>query len=171
MYAVMMKHNVRSWNGSLLARNFLSALKEIMDVEAPIAEEYLLRRLLPLFNREKITSVVMREFNSLMYGCDSVGIVRKDGFLFFAGENGYYLRIPGEKREIKHIAIEELAHGMLVLIRQNISVPREGLYHSLVNLLGFVRTSEAIIGRFEDAINLLKGMNLIEEKDGLLSIK
>ena len=146
------------------------AIREILETEAPLSEEFLLKRIVSLFGREKVTKAVLQDYESKMYQCERRGIIRKDGFLTFQGMESVKLRVPGDKREIKYIPIEELADGMFTLVRQNVSITKEGLYKTLANLLGFSRTGEAIISRFDQALALLK-QALVEEKDGALSIK
>ena len=100
-------------------------MHKILEVEAPLSEEWLLKRVAWMFGREKVTSVVQREYETRMYGCDRNGIIRRNGFLYLKDQNGFMLRVPGEyaeKREIKYISLEELAAGMLVIIEHNVTV-------------------------------------------------
>lgn len=148
-----------------------AAVREILETEAPLSEEYLLKRIVYLFNREKVTKVVLDDYNRRMYRCGTMGIIRRNGFLFLQGMDSPKFRVPGDRREIKYISIEELADGLLTLIEQNVTATRDGLYKTMTNLLGFNRTGEAIVARFEEALTLLKRQNLIKEEDGLLSLK
>ena len=147
-----------------------AAIREILETEAPLSEEYLLKRIVYLFNREKVTKVVLDDYNRRMYRCGTMGIVRKNGFLYLQGMDDPKLRIPGDRREIKYISIEELANGLHTLIEQNVTATREGLYKTMTNLLGFNRTGDAIVARFEEALELLKKNRTVKDEDGLLSI-
>lgn len=138
-------------------RNFRRMAKDILAVEAPLAEELLLKRTLFLFGREKITSVVKQQFEDCMEGCGSDGIIRRDGFLYLAGTTEYALRAPGMPRELKHIALEELASGLYTILRQNISSDKESLFRKLVTALGFSRMGDAMSTRLDEALNLLDG--------------
>ncbi|MBQ9437536.1 MAG: DUF4011 domain-containing protein, partial [Lachnospiraceae bacterium] len=91
------------------------AIREILETEAPLSEEFLLKRIVSLFGREKVTKAVLQDYESKMYQCERRGIFRKDGFLTLQGMESVKLRVPGDKREIKHIPIEELADGMFTL--------------------------------------------------------
>ena len=81
----------------------------------------------------------------MMRGCEHDGIIRRNGFLYLKGMTKYSFRVPGTKREIKYISPEELSMGMYAVIKQNVSVTKEGLYHTLTNLLGFSRTGAGIV--------------------------
>lgn len=148
-----------------------AAIREILETEAPLSEEFLLKRIVYLFNREKVTKVVLDDFNRRMYRCGNMGIIRRNGFLYLQGMDKPKFRIPGDRREIKYISIEELADGLQTLIEQNVTASRDGLYKTMTNLLGFSRTGDAIVARFEEALTLLKQQDVVKEEDGLLSIK
>lgn len=150
--------------------NFQFALCKILEVEAPLSEEYFLKRIVSIFDREKVTNVVVKKFNAHMYDCERQGIIRKDGFLYLKGKTDYKLRVPGDIREIKYIAIEELADGLYTLLEQNVWSYKEGIYKILTNILGFSRTGEAIVSRYDSALSILKEGNLIKEKEGYLSV-
>lgn len=147
------------------------AVREILETEAPLSEEFLLKRIVYLFQREKVTKVVVDQFNDLMRRCETMGIIRRNGFLYLQGKNDFNFKVPGDRREIKYISIEELANGLYTLIKQNVTATREGLYKTMTNLLGFNRTGDAIVARFDEALLLLKKGNIIKEEDDLISLR
>lgn len=83
------------------------------------------------------------------------------------------LRVPfddaKELRDVKYIAPEELALGMREILKQNITVEKNGLFRLLVQQLGFTRIGDAMIDHLESALNLLKGE--IEVNGDILSLK
>ncbi len=146
--------------------SLLSGVKEILGTEAPLSEEYLLKRIVSIFGREKVTKVVTEEFERRMFRCERMGVIRQNGFLYLQGMGEIKLRVPGDKREIKYISIEELADGFYTLISQNITVSKDGLYKTMTNLLGFNRTGEAIFGRYDMALRwLMQRGKIVEEED------
>ena len=149
------------------ANNLQTAVLKILESEAPLSEEYLLKRIVRYFDREKVTKTVVQEFNHKMFRCERYGIIRKNGFLYLQGSQPK-LRVPGHKRDIKYISTEELADGLFAIIQQNISVTRTGLFKTLSNQLGFNRMGEAAVSRFEEALNLLINENQVEENGGLI---
>lgn len=139
--------------------NFQKMMLRILEVEAPLSEEWLLKRIAWMFGREKVTSVVQREYETRMYGCERNGIIRRNGFLYLKDNHSYMLRVPGEydeKRDIKYVSLEELAAGMLVIIEHNVTVDKSGMFKLLANELGFQRVADNILARFEGALELLK---------------
>lgn len=140
-------------------RNRRQIILKILEVEAPMSEEWLLKRILFLYRREKLTSVAWQEFDNDMLGCNRAGIIRKNKFLYLVKSDPPMLRVPKEgeiPREIKYICLEELANGLLTLLKHNISAEKDSLFKLLAQQLGFSRVGDAISSRFEKALLLLK---------------
>lgn len=105
-----------------------------------------------------------------MYGCQRNGIIRRNGFLYLNDAGEIKFRTPGDiTRDIKQIAPEELAVGMLEILRQNITADKNGLYRSLALQCGVNRLSKAISECFDEALRLLKSSVVIE--DNQISLK
>lgn len=146
-----------------LPGDFKGMIKAILDVEAPLSEELLLKRIVWCFDREKVTSVVQLSYEQHMNGCQKYGIIRKNGFLYLDKGAEIQFRIPGDiKRDIKEIAPEELAAGMLEILKQNVSADRNGLYHSLAVLCGISRVGRAVNDAMDKALQSLKEFVVIE---------
>ncbi len=135
-------------------------VKSILEIEAPMSEEYLLKRICYIYGREKVTSVVRQEFTYDMRGCNRNGIIRRNGFLYLSDQNKFKLRVPGVKRDIKYIAPEELAAGLHVLLKQNYTAEKDGLYKALVSQLGFSRMGDAIYTKLDEALMLLRDVTI-----------
>lgn len=147
------------------------AIIEILKIEAPLSEEYLLKRFLWYFRKERVSKSLKDLFKSRMSHYENVGVIRDNGFLYLNDKNDIQLRVPGDKRDIKYIAIEELADGLYALIQHNVEVPKDSLFKELTNILGFSRTGESIYLRFNEALDLLKGEKLVKEEDGVISLQ
>ena len=144
----------------------------LLEYESPLSEEWFLKRIVWRFGRTKVTNVVQDEYEHRMRGCEKHGIIRKNGFLYLEGKK-FKLRVPEDKesrREIKYIAVEEIAAGMMVFIKHNISVDRDGLYKTLANELGFARVADNINARFDEAVKFLIKKGYVVEEDGMLML-
>ncbi len=148
------------------ATSFQNDLRRVLEVESPLSEEWLLKRISWLFGREKVTSYVTGEYEKLMVRCNLNGIIRgKDGFLYFKDQTDVPFRIPGEfgeKRDIKYISDRELASGLYEVIKENMSVDRMGAYKFLAGQLGFQRVTENMVSRFDDSLKLLKSVTIVD---------
>lgn len=151
----------------------LRVIGAIVELEAPLSEEWLLKRIAFLFGREKVTSVVRNEFNYIMRSCAYYKIIRKNGFLYSQEKKIPMLRVPKEGalevREVKYISPEELALGMKEILKQNITVEKNGLFRLLVQQLGFSRMGDAILDRLESALRLIS--QDIDVNGDMLSLK
>lgn len=144
--------------------NYLAIVKDILEIEAPLSEEFLLKRTVWFFNREKVTSVVQNAYEYHMDRCRYYGIIRKGGFLYLQGKTEFHLRGPGDiDRDIKYIAPEELAAGMLEILKQNVSADRMGLYRSLATQCGVSRVGRAIYELMDSALELLDDFVIIDD--------
>lgn len=140
-----------------LPDDFRGMIKAILEIEAPLSEELLLKRIVWCFGREKVTSVVQRSFVQHMRGYRQYGIQRRDGFLYLDSAKEFVFRGPGDiNREIRQIAPEELAAGMLEILKQNVTADRTGLYRSLAAQCGITRLGRAVTGAMDAALHLLR---------------
>lgn len=152
--------------------SFKKMIKAILEVEAPLSEEWLLKRMVWYFGREKVTSAVKSEYEQKMRGCQTYGIIRRDGFLYLNNGKEIVFRAPSDdiKRDITQIAPEELAAGMLEILKQNGTVDRMGLYRSLAALCGVTRLGrQAVNVAMNNALNLLGGRIVVHDEQ--VSIK
>lgn len=148
--------NIDELRQKYLPYNFLGMIKAILEVEAPLSEELLLKRIVGCFGREKVTDVVRRTFEHHLSGYQRYGITRKNGFLYLADQKNYQLRAPGDiARTIKQIAPEELAAGMLEILKQNVTADKIGLYRSIAQQCGFNRVGKSISEYLDVALQIL----------------
>lgn len=153
-----------------LPKDFKGMIKAILEIEAPLSEEWLLRRIVWLFGREKVTNVVRQAYEEQMSGCKRYGIIRKNGFLYLNNGKEVQFRVAGDViRDVRLIAPEELAAGMYEIMKQNVSVDKSGLYHALAAQCEVSRMGAGIVEAMDDAFDLLK--NRIVINGNQISIK
>jgi very-short-patch-repair endonuclease len=151
-------------------RDLKGLVKAILDIESPLSEELLLKRIVGWFDREKVTNVVKDEYKKQMLGYRQYEIKKRGGFLYLDDGREISFRSQGDiKREIKHIAPEELAAGMREILKQNISAERDGLYRALAAQCGISRITKSARECLDNALELLKDEINIE--DDLITIK
>ena len=133
-------------------------IKAILEIEAPLSEDLLLKRIVWCFGREKVTSTVQHTYEQQMDGCQSYGIIRRNGFLYLNNGKEIQFRVPGDdiKREIKQIAPEELAAGMYEILKQNVTADKNGLYRSLAAQCGIARVGKSINESMDAALKVLR---------------
>ena len=151
--------------------NFKAIVKDILEVEAPLSEELLLKRMVRYFGREKITSVVQRTYEQQMEGCGQYGILRRNGFLYLEPGKEISFRARGPlEREIRQIAPEELAAGMLEILRQNVTAERTGLYRLLAAQCGVTRLGRSVNEAMDAALGMLERSDSVTVEGGQISL-
>lgn len=152
--------------------DFNPSVRDILETEAPLSEKLLQKRLLWYFERSKVTTAVQREYEDKICGCERYGIVRKNGFLYLKDGKEIRFRTPGEfPRELREIAPEELAAGMLELIQQNVTIDKASLFRSLAALCGVTRVGKTVNETLADAFRLLEQEDRILVSDDQISLK
>ena len=155
--------DIQKLSKKYMPQNLKGMVREILKIEAPLSEELLLRRIAFCFGREKVTSVVQREYAQQMIGCERCGIPRKNGFLYRSDETAISFRGPGSiQREIRQIAPEELAAGMLEILKQNVTAEKTGLYRFLAAQCGVTRLGKAVTEAMDEALALLQDQVVID---------
>lgn len=139
----------------------LAVIREIVNIESPVSEEWLMRRLSFLWGKDKVTPTVRDLFGYELRNAKAHGIIRDGGFLLAEGREIPMLRIPEDdapqRREIKHIHKSELALGMREILRENITVEKKSLFLLVARRLGFTRVGEAMEQQLEAALGTLSG--------------
>lgn len=160
---------------SLYAQNsadFQAFVKAVLQVEAPVAEDQFLKRIVRVFNKGKVTQNVIAEWNKRMRGCTKNGIARKKGFLYLTDVTEYHLRAPAEgdkARNVNEVAIEELAAGLMETIKHNGSIDKTILYNFVAQQLGYSRAGEAMTARLNEALSTIKRQ--LKISDDIITMK
>lgn len=147
--------------------NLISTILEIVEKEAPISGDYLLKRVAKYFKRERVTAALWAEFLMLTennYRLNSVFDI-KDFFIYLKKQNTFIFRIPGAKRKIEYIPVEELAQGFFVLIQQNVTITKEGLFKVMNGLLGYSRTGGNLYFYYNNALRRLVEKGLVKQEN------
>lgn len=155
--------DVHKLSSKYLPHDFKGMIKAILEVEAPLSEDLLLKRIVWCFGREKVTNVVQRTYEQWMCGYQRYGIVRRNGFLYLNNRKVIQFRSQGDiVRDIRQIAPEELAAGMFEILKQNVTADKNGLYRSLAAQCGVARVGKAINEAMDAALDVLKGRIVVD---------
>ena len=119
-----------------------------------------------LTKKQKTTAIYFDENSSMievqtheqqMYGYQRYGIIRRNGFLYLDNGKEVQFRGPGDiERDIKQIAPEELAAGMLEILKQNVTADKTGLYRSLAAQCRVARVGKAVNEAMDTALHILE---------------
>lgn len=136
-------------------------IRAILEVEAPVAEQWLMRRLLHLFGKDRLTSYVEERFYLALNSAELADAVSRHGYLYLVDRKLPVMRVPDEEsgivREIKYIPKGEIALGMREIIGQNGTLTKEGLFRLISRKLGYPRLTDSAEEKLEAALALLGG--------------
>lgn len=142
--------------GARYTKDFADNVKKVLMVELAISKKSLLNRIVEAqYNKQRVSKNIEKEFNGDISACLYYGIEERNGFLYLKGSADIPFRVPGDKRLVEDISLEELSNGMLALIKQGFSIEKSALFKSLNSLLGFERLGPNIQERFEMALERL----------------
>ena len=118
--------------------DFPRLVQAILEKEAPLSEELLIRRMLGVLDEDKVSGVVYTEFGSLMAGCEEYGIERKNGFMYLEERDIVFreVRRGDTPRDISFISTEELSAGIKALSKAAPSMSKARIFNKLNLLCG-----------------------------------
>ena len=147
-------------------------LFKLIDKEGPITFDLLAIKCVELFRRkendedyQKLLKINIRKMNDRIFKVEDYYITDKNKEI--------KLRVPrreSEERDVNLISIAELASGVLVLVKNNVSIEKKNLYQALARYLGYQRAGSNIATRFDEVIEYLKNKELINEIDDFITI-
>jgi hypothetical protein len=155
--------------------NIPKIIRAILEVEAPVSEEWLMRRILHLYGKDRLSTYVEDRFSLALTSIELIDAVSKNGYLYLSGRNMPMMRVPDEisgiVREIKYIPKGEIALGMREVIKQNRTLTKDGLYRLISKKLGYARLSDAACEKFDSSLAILSGEVSVDEcADGEITI-
>ncbi len=137
-------------------RDFKKIVYELIELEGPICEELLIRRIMPFFGKKKVTEGVRWSFKFEMNRCPSA--LKIKDYYVMNKDKEIRLRIPKKgdtPRDIMMICDDELKAGLFVIIQNNNGINKDGLFTTILELLGFSRKTIHIKEKLERSLELL----------------
>lgn len=148
--------------------NFKQFVKAVLEIEAPLSEEWFLKRIsLLFFGREKVTKSVKDEYARRMRGCSEYGIIREHGFISLRNKKAEFRTQGDTPRNFHDISPEELSVGMIDIVKKSISISREDLYRAIIKLQGVSKITMAIRKKLDEAFSITRGMVNCDSNDRL----
>lgn len=153
-----------------------SDVEEVVRHESPVHPEVLAQRIGDLYGFGRIGNKIEAIVNKIVELIIREGkITKKNGFLWQGADNQVaQARINGEggaKRNVEHVAIEELASIVEWLLQNEYGLPLEALVKRTAQVMGYDRTGENVRERIEKAIDHLLKIDRITAYGDQLILK
>lgn len=137
--------------------NFKQFVKAVLEIEAPLSEEWFLKRIsLLFFGREKVTKSVKSEYAKRMWRCSEYGIIRKHGFISLRDKKVEFRTQGYIPRNFHDVSPKELSVGMLNVIEKSVSIGKEDLYRAIIKLQGISKITTSIRKRLDEAFYIIQ---------------
>lgn len=138
-------------------------IKELILREQPIHEEFLLKRLLFIMNKPKLTKELKDEILKNM----PVEAIKIGEFYFIDQYKEIQLRI-NYLRDISYVHIDELCDGIYKVASKNNGISIDGCYKTVALFLGFDKLMPNVRKKMDDALAKLYSNNKINIKNNNL---
>ncbi len=135
-------------------------IKTIVEIESPIHEEYLYKRVANILNL-KVTNVLKNRINNSI----DINLTKKGKFYY--NDKDVKFRI-NEKRDIDYISSDELMAGIFEIVKKSNGISKEGCYKELMKLIGYNRITQQANHLLENAVIFLIADGKIIERNGCL---
>ncbi len=159
--------NIEKAKDYLKYKDFNYILHEIIRIEQPIHEDYLLKKLSLIYDKTKTLTALRDKIENEL----SIEVIKKDKFYFYSTLNQIKLRISSD-REISFVPKEELLHGLYTIVSKNNGIKQDGCYKTIAQLLGYEKVTPNVRKALDDGLSQLIFENSIKKvKDNLYKIK
>jgi hypothetical protein len=164
----------------LYAKEARRAIREriarVVEVEAPVHEELLMRRVLTAWAIEKLTAKPRARLEEEIAALAAEGkaLVRRGPFLWRPKEDpAAFARVrgaaaDGATRDAEHLPPEEVAAALARVLAQNLSLERGDLAKEAARIFGYARAGRAFLERVEEGIAALEARGALEVEEARL---
>ncbi len=150
------------------------AIIHIIGIEQPIHIYELAKRLLPLYNRQKVTETFRGEVEwELRKILDSAQIKRDGDFWQFDNFSELKVRVPAAGatgRDIDYIPADEIKLALIKIAQKSIGIPKDELFKTVANQFGFKRRGDKISYAIEKVYQNALDDKLLVEIEGKVSV-
>ena len=150
-------------------RNLLELLKMILEIECPMKEELLYRRVVQGMGLTRMTPKLKMEIKELLDLELSEEYEQEDEFIYSKKRQDLQLRIykaENNRRDIDSIAPRELKAGIMMLLKLNYEMTLDEISKEMASLLQYPRRSKKLIDIVEKNVKELKKEEKIRRYSG-----
>ena len=152
--------------------NVVNKINKVLDTEAPISENLLMRRVVQSFGIARSGSRIQMFMRGIFRSMNLKTTVQNgDKFYWRANQapeayRGFRENVEGEnKRDAKDIPVQEAANAVCRALEEQFSLPSEDLVRAAANLMGIQRLGDVVYSLFLDGLNLASKQQRIVKTD------
>ncbi len=152
----------------------IQQIKKLVKTESPINSTLLYRRLREIWGITRMTAQAKEKVDVLFDDCGVFQTVETDGFVLWRSEEqakAFDEYRTGEGRnDVTEIPVVELAVAMRMIVKEQLGITREDLFHFTALRFGITRAGTNVDLRCSSALELLQREGAVQENDGKITI-
>jgi len=152
--------------------NFKILMDAIMVNESPVHIDIVLKKVMKLFGRDKMSPYVKEQFKGHYAQWKPSNVIYKDHY-FILIDKPIKMRVPKEGnqgRSIENIHIFEIYDGIKRVIKRDVGITKEGLIKEISSLLNYSRVTETISDIIGSAAEDLISKKILKKEGEMIRI-
>ena len=157
--------------GNSVGQNFKYIMNQIMENEAPVHINSVMKKITPLFGKI-MSPAVQNQFKVYYRQWKPENVIYSKQY-FMVKDKPVVMRKTregGKARSIDMIHIDELYDGIKKIVRRDIGITRDGLVREMSNLIGYSRLTENISSVLNKSIDDLIRKKVIKTDGDMIRI-
>ena len=156
--------------------SILSAIKTVLEQEAPVSESLLQRRVLQSFGISRAGAKIQARLDFLTESLKPITTWQDGQKFYWTGDpdsyQGFRTAAPGDgRREAKDVPWQEAANALCRILEEQVGLPREDLLRETGKLLGYARSGPLVSAMTAGGLRLaLAAGKVSQDETGHLSI-
>ncbi|MDY4219527.1 MAG: DUF3320 domain-containing protein [Candidatus Faecousia sp.] len=156
--------------------SILSAIKTVLEQEAPVNEGLLQRRVLQSFGISRAGAKIQARLELLTESLQPITTWQDGQKFYWTGDpdayQGFRTAAPGDgRREAKDVPWQEAANALCRILEEQVGLPREDLLRETGKLLGYARSGPLVSAMTAGGLRLaLAAGKVSQDENGHLSI-
>ncbi len=142
---------------------------DIVKNEHPVHFESICKRILPFYNKQKITKSIREEITSIIFYHLNGKVIMKNDFLYDVQDKKISVKIPKNEssiRPIKYISDEELQQAIISIVKNSYGLSKDNLINIIAKYYQFKRVGINITNTLLNALQDLIKNKVIKEIEG-----
>jgi len=150
------------------AANIRMQIEQVIEAEAPILADYLMKRVLGAWGISRVSNAVAQAYNQAIGNIDAITTSENGDLVFWKADQipaNYKVFRTDDTRECNEIPPVEYQNAIKYVLQTEMALPFEDLKKAASKHLGFARMGDKVLKNIEAAMLVLVRTNQITERD------
>ncbi len=134
-------------------RAAVRVVREMVEVEGPVVDELVMRRLIAAYGVDRLTAKVRGRCEDILQKAIASGAVRRDGDALWPARGELVCEPRTGERSLDEIPLAERAAAVVWVLREQVSLPLDELVKEAAKVLGVARVTGRTAGVMEEGVD------------------